>query len=124
MSRAVTPLCGRAILIVEDEPLIALEVQAAFSAAGASIVTAADGTEALRMANNTPDLSAAVLDISLGNGTDCSAVCQRLSDLGIPFVFYTGEARADILQKWPAAPVLTKLADKQRVVETVASVLR
>lgn len=123
MSRAVTPLCGRAILIVEDEPLIALEVQAAFSAAGASIITAADGAEALRMINS-PDLSAAVLDINLSNGTDCSAVCQRLSDLGIPFVFYTGEARADILQKWPDAPVLTKLADKQRVVETVASVLR
>ena len=47
MSRSGTPLCGRAILIVEDEPLIALEVQAAFSAAGASIITAADGAEAL-----------------------------------------------------------------------------
>jgi CheY-like chemotaxis protein len=116
-------LAGRSILIVEDEPLIALEVHAAFSAAGASIMSAADSREALRMIS-LPDLSAAVVDINLGRGDDCSAVCKRLSDRGIPFVFYTGDARADILLKWPNAPVLTKLADKERVVEVVAGVLR
>jgi hypothetical protein len=70
-----------------------------------------------------PDLSAAVVDINLGRGDDCSAICKRLSDRRIPFVFYTGEARADIMLKWPNAPVLTKLADKERVVEVVAGVL-
>ena len=58
-------LAGRSILIVEDEPLIALEVHAAFSAAGASIISAADSKEALRMIS-LPDLSAAVVDINLG----------------------------------------------------------
>ena len=115
-------LAGRSILIVEDEPLIALEIHAAFSAAGASIVSASDTREALRTIS-LPDLSAAVVDINLGS-EDCSAVCKRLSDRGIPFIFYTGEARADILLKWPDAPVLTKLADKQRIVEVVAGVLR
>jgi CheY-like chemotaxis protein len=115
-------LAGRSILIVEDEPLIALEVHAAFSAAGASIMSAADSREALRMIG-LPDLSAAVVDINLGRGDDCSAVCKRLSDRRIPFVFYTGDVRADILLKWPNAPVLTKLADKERVVEVVAGVL-
>lgn len=115
-------LAGRSILIVEDEPLIALEVHAAFNAAGASIVSAAHKKEALRMIS-LPGLSAAVVDINLG-GHDCSDVCKRLSDSGIPFVFYTGDARADILRKWPDAPILTKLADKKRIVEVVAGVLR
>ncbi|HEY7552779.1 MAG TPA: response regulator [Hyphomicrobiaceae bacterium] len=115
-------LAGRSILIVEDEPLIALEVHAAFRAAGANIASAADAQEALRMIN-VPGLSAALVDINLGSG-DCSAVCERLARQGIPFVFYTGEARPDILLKWPSAPVLTKLADKQRVVEVVAGVIR
>jgi CheY-like chemotaxis protein len=123
MNVANGALAGRSILIVEDEPLIALEVHAAFRAAGASIISAADSKEALRMIG-LPDLSAAVVDINLGDGDDCSAVCKRLSERGIPFVFYTGEARADILRKWPDAPVLTKLADKQRIVEVVAGVLR
>ena len=115
-------LAGRSILIVEDEPLIALEVHAAFNAAGASIISAADSKEALRMIS-LPDLSAAVVDINLGRG-DCSDVCKRLAQRGIPFVFYTGHARAEILQKWPDAPILTELADKQRIVEVVAGVLR
>ena len=115
-------LAGRSVLIVEDEPLIALEVHAAFNAAGASIISAADTQEALRMIN-APSLSAAVVDINLGRG-DCSAVCERLSRNGIPFVFYTGDARADILLKWPGAPILTKLADKERIVEVVAGALR
>jgi CheY-like chemotaxis protein len=123
MNVANGALAGRSILIVEDEPLIALEVHAAFRAAGASIISAADSKEAVRMIG-LPDLSAAVVDINLGDGDDCSAVCKRLSERGIPFVFHTGDARADILRKWPDAPILTKLVDKQRIVEVVAGVLR
>jgi CheY-like chemotaxis protein len=114
-------LAGRSILIVEDEPLIALEVHAVFKAAGASIVSAANKKEALRMIS-LPGLSAAVVDMNLGQH-NCSDVCKRLSDCGIPFVFYTGDARADILRKWPDAPILTKLADKQLIVEVVAGML-
>jgi CheY-like chemotaxis protein len=113
-------LAGRSILIVEDEPLIALDVHVVFSAAGASILSASDSKEALRM--TLPNLSA-VVDINLGD-EGCSAVCKRLSDLEIPFVFYMGDTRPEILQKWPHAPILTKLADKERVVEVVAGVLR
>jgi DNA-binding response OmpR family regulator len=115
-------LTGRSILIVEDEPLIALEVRAAFNAAGASITSAADAQKALRMIN-VPGLSAAVVDINLARG-DCSAVCERLSREGVPFVFYTADARPEILLKWPNAPVLTKLADQERIVEVVAGVIR
>jgi len=122
MNLSSKALAGRSILIVEDEPLVALEVHAAFRATGASIVSAANTKEALRIIS-LPDLSAAVVDINLGGG-DCWLVCQRLSERGVPFVFYTGKARADILRQWPEAPVLTKLADKQTVVQTVAGVLR
>ena len=66
-------LTGRSILIVEDEPLIALELRAAFSATGASLTSASDAREALRIIN-VPGLSAALVDINLGCG-DCSAVC-------------------------------------------------
>src|SRR5262247_585794 len=87
VSQSNKALAGRSILIVEDEPLIALELHAAFIAAGASIVSAADSKEAVRMIG-LPDLSAAVVDIDLGDGDDCSTVCKRLSERGIPFVFY------------------------------------
>lgn len=114
-------LVGRSILIVEDEPLIAQQVQIAFTAAGASITSVADTRQALRIIA-LPGLSAAVVDINLKGG-DCSTVCRALAERGIPFVFYTGEAKADVLLRWPAAPVLTKLADPHRVVGVVAGLL-
>jgi hypothetical protein len=83
-------------------------------------VAAASCSEALRKAES-PDLSAAIVDINLGGGEDCSAVCERLSERGIPFVFFTGEVRPHILLRWPNAPVLTKLADKALILETVAA---
>jgi CheY-like chemotaxis protein len=112
-------LVGRSILIVEDEPLVALDVRAALNAAGASVVSAANCSEALRMVDS-PGLSAAIVDIDLGRGEDCSEVCERLSERRIPFLFFTGEVRPNILLKWPDAPVLTKLADKARIIEVVA----
>jgi hypothetical protein len=63
--------------------------------------------------------SAAVVDINLGR-EDCSAVCKRLSESGIPFVFFTGDARPDIMLKWPNTPVLTKLASKRRIIAVLA----
>jgi CheY-like chemotaxis protein len=122
MSATGRVLSGRSILIVEDEPLIALEVHAALSAAGASIVAATRSSEAMQMIHSM-DLSAAVVDIDLGHGDDCSTVCKCLSERRIPFVFFTGDVRADILLKWQQAPVLTKLAHKGRLVEVVASLL-
>jgi CheY-like chemotaxis protein len=70
-------LAGRSILVVEDEPLVAVNVHAPFSAAGASIISAANSREALRMIS-LPDLSAAIVDINLGK-ENCSAVCKFLS---------------------------------------------
>jgi DNA-binding response OmpR family regulator len=122
MSTPSRSLFGRSVLVVEDDPLVALDVRAAVSAAGASVVSAASCSEALRLAVS-PGLSAAILDIDLGHGEDCSAVCERLSERGIPFVFFTGEVRPDILLKWPHAPILTKLAEKARIIEAVAALL-
>jgi DNA-binding response OmpR family regulator len=119
MSNPHRALLGRSILIVEDEPLVALDVRAAFIAAGASVVSAGSCREALRLADS-PGLSAAIVDINLGRGEDCSEVCERLSERHIPFLFFTGEVRPDMSLRWPDAPVLTKLADKARIVEVVA----
>jgi DNA-binding response OmpR family regulator len=115
-------LSGRTILIVEDEPLIVLEVQGAFNAAGARIISTAKISDALKLIDAT-ELSAAVVDINLG-GQDCGAVCERLAQRNVPFVLYTGMARPEVLLRWPEAPVLTKLVDTHKVVSVVAGILR
>jgi DNA-binding response OmpR family regulator len=59
------PLAGRSILIVEDEPLIALDIQRGFEAAGARVMTMRSLQTALAAVED-PDLSAAILDHALG----------------------------------------------------------
>ena len=120
--RTDTALSGYSILIVEDEPLIALDVHAALSTSGASLIAATRLAEARDLIRHA-EVSAAVVDINLG-GEDCSSVCQALSDHRIPFIFYTGNANADVIKAWPHAPVLTKPASPECILVTVAKLLQ
>ena len=114
-------LIGVSVLIVEDEPLIALDLHAALSAAGAGIIAATDTDEALRLIRRN-DVSAAVLDISLGE-RDCTAVCQALLHHRVPFLFHTGHANARMLQAWPEVPVLIKPVSHRDIVAAVADLV-
>ncbi|HJU31468.1 MAG TPA: response regulator [Hyphomicrobiaceae bacterium] len=81
-------LAGHTILIVEDEPLVALDVSRNLEDAGALVLMARTLDEALSKAEE-PNLSAAVLDHGLSEG-DTSAVCEILKRRRIPFVLYSG----------------------------------
>ena len=81
-------LHGRSILIVEDEPLIALDIAQAFEDAGAEIVVTSTLHHALVLVEHD-GLSAAVLDHALHDG-DSSPLCQRLDQRSLPFVIYSG----------------------------------
>ena len=114
-------LVGVSVLIVEDEPLIALDLHAALSAAGAGITAAANAAEALRMIRSNA-VNAAVLDVGLGD-RDCTAVCQALLHHRIPFLFHTGQSNAAMLEAWPQAPVLTKPVCRDEIVAAVADLV-
>jgi DNA-binding response OmpR family regulator len=60
-------LDGRSILIVEDEPLIALYITQAFEATGAALTTTNALHHALILVEHD-GLSGAILDHALGNG--------------------------------------------------------
>ena len=116
-------LLGKSILIVEDEPLVALGVHSALSAAGASIISAGTAAEAGKLIGFA-EISAAIVDVQLGS-EDATQVCDQLARRQIPFVFYTGRAdRTFLLAGWPDVKVLSKPATSQLIVSTLASLLR
>lgn len=78
-------LTGFKILIVEDEPIVALDIVSAFEEAGASVSVATTLTEATSIVEQG-GLSAAVLDF----GQDSNELCTRLRERGSPFVLYSG----------------------------------
>jgi DNA-binding response OmpR family regulator len=82
------PLAGRSVLVVEDEPIIAMDILQGLKAAGASVSKAGSLYDALREVER-PNLSAAVLDHGLNDG-DASQICDRLDKRNIPFVVYSG----------------------------------
>jgi DNA-binding response OmpR family regulator len=99
---------ARWILVVEDQPLVALDIIDSLTKAGASVLTAATLQHGLLLADH-PQLSAAILDFALGD-EHCDALCIHLSERQIPFVIYTGYpkvspacSRGVVVQK-PAIP--------------------
>jgi DNA-binding response OmpR family regulator len=113
-------LAGRTVLVVEDEPLICLDVSGRLADAGAAVLAAGRLDEALRLADH-PAVSIAVLDFDLGDG-DSTPVCWKLVDRAVPFLFHTGRVyRA--FQQWPAAPVILK-ASSHELVTALAALCR
>ena len=94
------------VLIVEDDPIIALDFEDTILGFGVKGVrTAANVARALAMiTDRTPDF--ALLDVGLVREKSF-AIAERLDELRIPFVFVTGYG-ADV--RLPAA-----LADKPRL---------
>jgi DNA-binding response OmpR family regulator len=86
-------LDGRSILIVEDEPLIAMDITKAFDGTGAALTTTNTLKHALILVEND-GLSGAILDHALGDG-DSSLLCERLKERGIPFMIYSGFDRVE-----------------------------
>ncbi len=108
-------LYGRSILVVEDEPLIALDIRQNLESAGAYVFAATQHAHALQLAGH-PDVSAAVLDCRLGQD-DTSAICSRLEERGVPFMFYSGSD--DMHQFWPNAIRVPKPANAHELIEAV-----
>ena len=110
-------LTGRMILVVEDEPLIALNITECLQAEGASVHTAHNLADGLRLAEH-PDLSAAVLDFGLSDG-EGTALCERLKQRGVPFVLHTGyDHAADACR---SGIILPKPATREQLLSAVRS---
>lgn len=82
-------LLGRRILIVEDEPMIALTIEEMLSEAGCRVAgTATQISDALRLIAEG-GIDGAVLDVNLG-AEKIDPVADELARLGCPFIFTTG----------------------------------
>ena len=107
---ALRRLEGRQVLVVEDEALVAMELEVSFEDAGLGVIGPAYNlSEGMRMAA-LEGIDAAVLDVNLA-GQDVFPVAHLLRERGIPFLFHTGHGtREQLGSRFPDAPVLTKPA--------------
>ncbi|MEQ1718967.1 MAG: response regulator [Hyphomicrobium sp.] len=115
-------LQGAHILIIEDEPLIALDVETAVRLAGAGLVSAAQTVEQALTMVEAPGLAGAIVDLRL-QGQSVREVVKRLTERSIPFIFYTGADDIPTARSWPAVPVVSKPAAPQDAVCLLAQLI-
>lgn len=94
------------ILIVDDEPLIAMLVEAWIADLGHEPVGPANSlAEARALLDGAVD--GAVIDLTLG-GESGRPIAEALAGRGAPFVYATGQAEAQLDDLPPASGVLLK----------------
>ena len=113
-------LTGASILIVEDEPLIAMDISTAFEGTGAHLTTTNTVRHA-RLLVEHDGLSAAILDHALPDG-DSTSLCTRLTERGVPFMIYSGFKKIDGPCK--DAPYLMKPASHSQLLDAVETLIR
>lgn len=115
---------GQRLLIVEDELLIALELQSIVEQLGGTVVGPAGSVEgALQLLSDiTPD--AALLDANL-RGDRVTPVAQACRDRSIPFALVTGYGRLELEEPLlQLAPRVRKPFDSRAIHNVLAIMLK
>src|SRR5262249_54585449 len=114
---------AKRVLVIEDEPLVALDMKEILGGAGHDVVGPACNLTAARqlLAENKFDL--AIVDVNLGdeNGSEIAAA---LAKRGAPFAFVTGYGRTALPEDLRKAPLLRKPFGESEllgVVETLSA---
>lgn len=122
------PRPRRRAIIVEDEPAIALSLEADMRELGFETCDlAADGQQAfVRAERNQPDV--VIMDINLEGHREGIEVARRFREVcNVPIIFVTGYTDSDtmalIRARVPGAAVLSKPFYKDRLADAVAEVI-
>ena len=102
------PGTSRSILIVEDEPLIAMMLEDFLETLGHKVVASCDSVDAALGQVEAGGFDVAILDVSLKDGRQVWPVADRLAAAGIPFVLATGGHVEPPPAAHAGAPVLAK----------------
>ena len=121
--RGDLPLAGMRVLVMEDEHLIAMDVELLCREHGAAevvLVHALDEAGEM-LAEAVPD--AGILDVALA-GQPTFGVARELAARGIPFVFATGHADAEgLFDDFPDVAVIGKPFAGGALMEALAAAI-
>lgn len=82
---------GCTILLLEDEPLILMDLEYAAEDCGCTVLSAASCEQALALVASGTAIDVAILDVTLGDGSTCIPVARALEALCVPFILHSGD---------------------------------
>lgn len=113
-------LNGKHFLIVEDEPVIALDLMSAVKDHHGLVVEPIDNiAKAVRTAE-TATLDGAILVLRLRQGL-ALPVAEVLRTRQIQFLIHSGQAEITIPRAWPDVPTINEPDPPERVIALLAS---
>jgi DNA-binding response OmpR family regulator len=95
------------VLIVEDEPIIAMMLEEHLLDAGCEVAATAMSLEKGLALAQTTDMDLAILDMSLGSQSSF-AVADVLASRGIPFMFASGFGSSSLPEEHRGRTILNK----------------
>lgn len=113
----------RRVLVVEDEALIAMDIEAQLTTAGYEVVGPA-GTieEALQLIDTAP-FDVALVDANV-RGRQVGGIAEALAAKQIPFAFATGYGRSALPAAFQERRILAKPFGHEELLATVAALLK
>ena len=116
-------LKGLKVFVVEDESLVAMQLEDMLEDAGCELVGLAMRVKrALEMLDEDPAVDVAILDVNIG-GDKVYPVAERLRAGGIPMIFATGYGRAGVDDEWQGCEILQKPYTWAEVEKTVLAAI-
>lgn len=120
-------LPGLRVLVVEDNPILACDIDDALRESGVDVVGPALDLEsglALVSEDTLEDtLDGAILDIDIG-GQPVWPIARRLKGCGVPFVFVSGDCALGLPSDFSDAVCLDKPAATEAILTSVAQIVK
>ena len=117
------PLAGHRILVVEDEYFIAMAAKRWLHAAGAEVAGPVPSVAQALDLIEDDGISAALLDINLGNGDRVYPVADKLGAIRVPYLFATGDVEVAGASAYGDRPRLEKPYLEAEMVRALAKLL-
>jgi CheY-like chemotaxis protein len=97
---------SKTVLVLDDEMLIALDIQSQLEELGHRVLVSSALSQALNLVESEP-IDVAIVDWHLRDAIS-APLLDLLKQRRIPFVLCSGEALEELAGLFPAAPILSK----------------
>ena len=120
MDMPVNNFTGFRVLLVEDQLVVAMQIEDMLHGLGCVVVGPVGTLESAVPLARKEAFDAAILDVSL-DGEKVFPVAEELHMRGIPFAFATGYGEASLPEKWRRLHRLAKPFGREQLEECIRS---